>query len=195
MPGDRWQRFANLRAYLGFMWGHPGKKLLFMGGEFGQEREWNHDHSLDWHLLEDPFHRGVQSLVRDLNRAYRELSALHERDYEGSGFRWLVADDADNSVIAWARRGERDDQAVVVISNFTPVPREGYRIGVPLPGFYREAVNTDSAQYGGGNVGNLGGIIAEDTPSHGQPCSLTLTIPPLATLILVLDQDGSRANI
>ncbi len=184
MPGDRWQRFANLRAYLGFMWGHPGKKLLFMGGEFAQEREWNHDHSLDWHLLEDSFHGGVKALVRDLNRAYRDLPALHERDCEASGFEWLVADDQDNSVIAWLRRGDEEGRAVVVVSNFTPVPREGYRIGVPQPGFYREVVNTDAAIYGGSNVGNLGGVWAAPAEAHGRPYCLTLTLPPLATLYL-----------
>jgi 1,4-alpha-glucan branching enzyme len=195
MPGDRWQRFANLRAYFGFMWGHPGKKLLFMGGEFAQEREWNHDESLDWHLLDDSYHKGVQLLIGDLNHAYQSIPALHERDCEAKGFEWLVADDRDNSVIAWARRGDDEKSLAIVVSNFTPVPRETYRIGVPLAGFYREAVNTDAGQYGGSNVGNLGGVMAEATPSHGQPCSLTLTIPPLATVILVLDPEGSRANI
>jgi 1,4-alpha-glucan branching enzyme len=184
MPGDRWQRFANLRAYYGFMWGHPGKKLLFMGGEFGQEREWNHDASLDWHLLDDPLHRGAQALMRDLNRAYRSIGALHQRDFEPGGFRWLVADDADNSVIAWARFGDADDDVAIVVSNFTPVPRESYRIGVPRPGYYREAINTDAAVYGGSNMGNAGGVLAESAESHGFPCSLTLTLPPLATLIL-----------
>jgi 1,4-alpha-glucan branching enzyme len=184
MPGDRWQRFANLRAYYGFMWGHPGKKLLFMGGEIAQEREWNHDHSLDWHLLDDPFHEGVRALIRDLNGVYRKLPALHQRDTEAAGFQWLVSDDAENSVIAWARRGDDPNDVAIVISNFTPVPREAYRIGVPLPGFYQEILNTDSALYGGGNVGNLGGVSAEETESHGQPCSLSLTIPPLATVIL-----------
>jgi 1,4-alpha-glucan branching enzyme len=186
MPGDRWQRFANLRAYYGFMWGHPGKKLLFMGGEIAQEREWNHDLSLDWHLLDDPLHRGVHALIRDLNRLYRELPALHEKDAETAGFQWLVADDAENSVIAWARRGENKNQVVIVVSNFTPVPREGYRIGVPLPGHYREVLNTDAALYGGGNVGNLGGVTAEAAESHGQPCCLTLTLPPLGTVMLAL---------
>jgi len=186
MPGDRWQRFANLRAYYGFMWGHPGKKLLFMGGEIAQEREWNHDTSLDWHLLEDRYHRGVQSLIRDLNRLYCTLPALHEHDAEAAGFQWLVADDAENSVVAWARRGRDENQVVVVISNFTPVPREGYRIGVPKPGHYREVLNTDAEIYGGSNVGNLGGLWAEDTESHGQPCSISVTLPPLATVFFAL---------
>jgi 1,4-alpha-glucan branching enzyme len=195
MPGDRWQRFANLRAYFGFMWGHPGKKLLFMGGEFAQEREWNHDESLDWHLLGDSFHKGVQTLIGDLNQAYCSIPALHERDCDAKGFEWLVADDRDNSVIAWARRGEDERSIAIVVSNFTPVPREAYRIGVPLRGFYREVVNTDAVLYGGSNMGNLGGVKADSTPSHGQPCSLTLTIPPLATLILVLEWDGAQTNI
>jgi 1,4-alpha-glucan branching enzyme len=184
MPGDRWQRFANLRAYFGFMWGHPGKKLLFMGGEIAQEREWNHDTSLDWHLLDDPLHDGVRQLIKDLNRTYRELPALHQRDAEAAGFQWIVADDADNSVIAWARYGDDPDDIAIVVSNFTPVPRDGYRIGVPRPGFYQEVLNTDAATYGGSNVGNLGGVEAEETESHGQPCSLQLTLPPLGTLIL-----------
>ena len=184
MPGDRWQRFANLRAYYGFMWGHPGKKLLFMGGEFGQEREWNHDTSLDWHLLQDPLHNGVKALIRDLNRLHREVPALHECDTEPGGFQWLVADDRDNSVIAWARHAPGGSMAVVV-ANFTPVPRHGYRIGVPRPGFYREAVNSDAGLYGGGNLGNMGGVQAEECEAHGHPYCLTLTIPPLATVILV----------
>nr|WP_244641861.1 1,4-alpha-glucan branching protein GlgB [Chelatococcus reniformis] len=184
MPGDAWQRFANLRAYLGFMWGHPGKKLLFMGCEFGQEREWNHDASLDWHLLDQPEHRGVQTLVRDLNRVYRDYPALHERDTEPAGFQWLVSDDRDNSVIIWARKGMDPDKIVLVVSNFTPVPREGYRFGVPLPGFYREILNTDAAVYGGSNVGNQGGVTTDTIASHGQHQSLALTLPPLATVIL-----------
>jgi 1,4-alpha-glucan branching enzyme len=195
MPGDRWQRFANLRAYFGFMWGHPGKKLVFMGCEFGQEREWNHDESLDWHVLDDPFHKGVQTLVRDINEAYHSIPALHEHDCEAKGFEWLVADDRDNSVIAWARRGDAENAIAIVVSNFTPVPREGYRIGVPLPGFYREAVNTDAALYGGSNMGNMGGVATEEAESHGRPFCLTLTLPPLATLILVLEPAEKDMNI
>jgi 1,4-alpha-glucan branching enzyme len=187
MPGDQWQRFANLRAYYGFMWGHPGKKLLFMGGEIAQEREWNHDSSLDWHLLDSPYHRGVQNLIRDLNQVYAAHPALHARDAEASGFRWLVADDAENSVLAFARRGEDETEIAIVVSNFTPVPREGYRVGVPRPGFYREALNTDASHYAGSNVGNRGGVQSEGVESHGLPCSVCLTLPPLATLILVLE--------
>ncbi|SFG48692.1 1,4-alpha-glucan branching protein GlgB [Methylobacterium gossipiicola] len=185
MPGDRWQKFANLRAYFGFMWGHPGKKLLFMGGEFGQEKEWNHNQSLDWHLLDDAHHRGVKDLVRDLNHLYLNVPALHARDTEAAGFQWLVADDQDNSVIAWARKGREAGEVAVVVSNFTPVVREGYRIGVPEAGFYREAINSDAERYGGSNVGNMGGVRAEAVPSHGQSHSITLTIPPLATTIFV----------
>ena len=184
MPGDRWRRFANLRAYYGFMWGHPGKKLLFMGGEFGQEREWNHDHSLDWHLLDDPFHSGVKDLIRDLNRAYRDLPALHERDCEAGGFQWLVSDDADNSVIAWARFGDEPGRVTLVISNFTPVPREGYHLGVPRPGHYREVINTDAAIYGGSNVGNMGGVTTVEEEAHGRPHSIYVRVPPLGTIIL-----------
>jgi 1,4-alpha-glucan branching enzyme len=183
MPGDRWQRFANLRAYYGFMFGHPGKKLLFMGGEFAQEREWNHDRSLDWHLLDETDHRGVQTLVRDLNRAYRELPAMHELDCEPAGFRWIVANDDQQSVYAFLRRA-RDGRLVLVACNFTPVPRQGYRLGVPAPGWWRERVNTDAGVYGGGDIGNGGGRMTEAVPFHGEAQSLALTLPPLATLIL-----------
>jgi 1,4-alpha-glucan branching enzyme len=185
MPGDTWQRFANLRAYFGFMWGHPGKKLIFMGDELAQTREWNHDSSIDWHLLEDPNHRGIQKLACDLNAFYAATPALHERDCEATGFRWIVGDDQDNSVFAFARFGDAFQSLAIVVSNFTPVPREHYRIGVPLQGFYREAVNTDAALYGGSNLGNLGGLYAEETPSHGEAFSISLTLPPLSTLILV----------
>jgi len=181
MPGDRWQKFANLRAYFGFMFGHPGKKLLFMGGEFGQEREWNHDSSLDWHLLADPFHRGMQSLLRDLNRAYRDLPALHEGDCEARGFEWIEPGDADNSVFAFIRRGA--GRQAVVVSNFTPVVRRGYRIGVPGPGRYIERLNTDSAFYGGSDLGNAGEVRATASHSHGRAHAIELTLPPLATLI------------
>ncbi len=184
MPGDRWQKFANMRAYLGFMWTHPGKKLLFMGSEFAQEREWNHDHGLDWHLLDDPANKGMQSLVRDLNAAYRGHPALHARDCEPDGFRWVVLDDADQSVFGYLRLAEGSPPALVVC-NFTPLPRYGYRLGVPQAGAWREILNTDADVYGGGGVGNHGVVAAEDTPSHGLPASLSLTLPPLATIVLV----------
>ncbi len=185
MPGDMWQRFANLRAYLGFMWTHPGKKLLFMGGEFAQEREWNHDAELDWHLLDDPRHAGMQLLVRDLNRLYRETPALHRHDCEADGFRWVIIDDRDNSIFAYLRLGGADDPPVLAVCNFTPVPRSGYRIGVPHGGAWRELLNSDAAIYGGSNMGNGGWIDAEAVASHGLPASLSLTLPPLATIVLV----------
>jgi 1,4-alpha-glucan branching enzyme len=185
MPGDAWQKFANLRAYYGFMWGHPGKKLLFMGQEFGQGAEWNYQQSLDWHLLEVGWHKGVQLLVKDLNRAYRELPALHQRDCDGSGFAWVDANDTEQSVFSWLRYGDGDAPAVLVVSNFTPVPREGYRIGLPAPGRWRERLNTDAAIYGGSGMGNLGSVEAVAEPWHGQPCSAVLTLPPLATLFFV----------
>src|SRR5690606_19216970 len=153
MSGDRWQQFANLRAYFGFMWGHPGKKLLFMGGELAQEREWNHDRALDWELLEAPEHRGVQALIRDLNHVYRTQPALHELDNLREGFEWLVTDDRDHSVIAFLRRSSAGEQ-VMVVCNFTPVPRHGYRVGVDSPGAWIERLNTDASEYGGSNVGN-----------------------------------------
>ena len=184
MPGDKWQKCANLRAYFGFMWGQPGKKLLFMGGEFGQEREWNHDRSLDWHLLDEPEHAGIRALVGDLNRLYRVLPALHQLDCDAGGFEWIIGDDANNSVFAWLRRGESTDDLALVICNFTPVIREGYRVGVPVAGRFREAINTDAAHYGGSNVGNLGIVEAEPIPAHGQEQSILLTLPPLATIIL-----------
>jgi 1,4-alpha-glucan branching enzyme len=187
MPGDRWQKFANLRAYFGFMWTHPGKKLLFMGGEIAQEREWNHDRSLDWGLLDDPAHAGVQSLVRDLNALYREQPALHRHDCDPEGFRWVVMDDRDQSVFAYLRQGDAGDKPVVAICNFTPVPREFYRLGAPVAGVWREALNSDAGVYGGSNIGNGGSVRAEDTPHGDWPASLTVTLPPLATLVLVAE--------
>jgi 1,4-alpha-glucan branching enzyme len=183
MPGDRWQKFANLRAYYGFMFGHPGKKLLFMGSEFGQEREWAHASSLDWHLLDQSDHKGVQNLMADLNRAYREIPALHQRDCQPEGFEWLELHDAEQCVLAFMRKGEDDRRPALVVVNFAPIPRENYRIGVPLPGYYRERVNTDAAVYGGANIGNGGGVHGVEIASHGRPYSVELTIPPLATVI------------
>jgi 1,4-alpha-glucan branching enzyme len=182
MPGDRWQKFANLRAYYGFMWGHPGKKLLFMGGEIAQEREWSHDRSLDWHVLGDPLHSGVQRLVKDLNAVYASYPALHQLDCDPRGFAWIANDDRANSVLSFIRRDEQGD-AVVVVCNFTPVPRQGYRIGVPLAGRYREIINTDAAIYGGSGTGN-GEMHTEASPAHGHDQSIALTLPPLATVML-----------
>ena len=181
MPGDAWQKFANLRAYYGFMWGHPGKKLLFMGGEFAQGREWDHNSALDWHLVNDVhWHSGVKKLVEDLNHLYTQTPALHFDDCEARGFEWLDADDNAASVFAFARKAH--DKTVLVISNMTPVLREGYRVGVPKGGFYKERLNTDAAIYGGSDKGNAGGVASEKIASHGRPESILLTLPPLATV-------------
>jgi 1,4-alpha-glucan branching enzyme len=187
MPGDEWRRFANARAYYGFMWGHPGKKLLFMGQEFGQTDEWNCDEALPWWLLDFWPHQGLQALVRDLNRLYRETPALYARDCESQGFRWIVANDEMQSVLAFLRMGEASDPPVAVVSNFTPEVRENYRIGLPHPGRWREALNTDAALYGGSNIGNLGAVEAEPRPLHGLTASVALTLPPLATVFLVYE--------
>jgi 1,4-alpha-glucan branching enzyme len=185
MPGDRWQQFANLRAYLGFMWGHPGKKLLFMGCEFAQQREWNHDQSLDWHLLDDASHAGVQRLVRDLNGLYRATPALYQLDFVPAGFEWIDHQDAAHSVLSFIRRGIDTDTFIVVVCNFTPTVHSAYRLGVPQPGEYRERLNTDSTHYGGSNTGTpLGVATAEPASWHGQPYSIVLTLPPLATVLL-----------
>jgi len=196
MPGDRWQRFANLRAYLGFMYGHPGKKLLFMGGEFAQEQEWSHDRSLDWHLLADPYHLGMQALVRDLNYLYRGVPALHARDCEPDGFAWIEANARDESMLTFLRRGGGARDIAVVACNFTPVVRPQIRIGVPEPGFYRERLNTDSTFYHGSDVGNGGGLQAEPIAWNGQPHSILATLPPLATVFFTLEGgagDGGAA--
>ncbi|MBN9022517.1 MAG: 1,4-alpha-glucan branching protein GlgB [Rhizobiales bacterium] len=185
MPGDRWQKFANLRAYFGFMWTHPGKKLLFMGGEFAQEREWNYNQSLDWHLLADPAHRQVQDLVRDLNRLYRTLGALHVHDCDPEGFAWIDVGDADNSVLTFVRYGNDGDPPVLVVCNFTPVVRDGFRIGLPRGGHWAERLNTDAAVYGGSDVGNPNGLTAEPVPWNDQPQSATLRLPPLSTALFV----------
>jgi len=185
MPGDAWQRLATLRAYFAFMWSHPGGKLLFMGGEFAQPSEWNHDTSLDWDLLDQPSHRGVQRLLRDLNLLYRATPSLHVQDREPAGFRWVIGDDRSQSVFAFFRLG--GPEPVLVVCNFTPIPQHAYRIGVPVGGLWRECLNTDAALYGGSNVGNLGAVAAAFVPSHGHPASLSLSLPPLATLILRQD--------
>jgi 1,4-alpha-glucan branching enzyme len=182
IPGDPWRRFANLRAYYGFMFGHPGKKLLFMGNEFGQLAEWNHDHSLDWHLLDEPPHAGVQAVVRDLNRLYRSVPALHELDCDGAGFEWLVADDWQQSVFAWLRKGRDPHARCLVVVNFTPEVRRGYRVKVPFNRAWREVLNTDAAIYGGTNVGNDGYVPAIE---NGGNVELSLTLPPLAAVFLV----------
>jgi 1,4-alpha-glucan branching enzyme len=184
MPGDRWQQFANLRLLLAYMWMHPGKKLLFMGCEFGQGREWNHDSSLDWHLLDDPAHRGVQALVRELNNLYRSRPALHALDCEAGGFEWIEANDADNSVLAFMRR-DFAGSVLLVVCNFTPVPRESYRVGLSDTGSWRELLNSDSRFYGGSDVGNGSAPIAtQPIAAHGRGHSLALRLPPLGVLVL-----------
>jgi 1,4-alpha-glucan branching enzyme len=185
MPGNAWEKFANLRAYYAFMWGHPGKKLLFMGQEFAQGAEWNHNRSLDWHQCDQPEHRGVQLLVRDLNLLYRATPALHRNDCRPEGFEWLDATNADESVYAFIRRGTADEPEVVVAVNMTPVFRPGWRLGLPRPGFWREALNSDAALYGGGNRGNFGGVQSEPLPWHGQGQSAEIILPPLSTVIFV----------
>ena len=181
--GDEWQRAATLRAIYGYMCAHPGKQLMFMGCEFGQQREWNHDLSLDRHLLEQPLHKGLQQFVRDLNHAYASLPALHQCDAQPSGFQWIDCNDSDNSVVALMRRAHDPEDFVVAVVNFTPVPRHGYVLGAPRAGRYDEVINSDSAVYGGGNVGNDGAVQTDPIPAHGFAQSLRLTLPPLGFLI------------
>ncbi len=184
MPGDPWQKRANLRLLLGYMYGQPGKKLLFMGGEFGQWREWDHEGSLDWHLCEQPGHRGVQAWVRDLNKLVSEEPALHVRDFSSAGFEWVDCSDAASSVVSFLRWGRDTEEVVLAVCNFTPVVRRGYRIGVPFGGQWCELLNSDAKVYGGGGAGNEGAVQATATPMHGRPCALALTLPPLGALFL-----------
>jgi len=182
MPGDLWQKFANLRLLFSYMYAQPGKKLLFMGGEFGQWSEWYWATSLDWHLLEEAPHRGLQTLLRDLNRRYREEPAMHQVDFTHEGFEWIDFGDADNNVVSFVRKARHKEEILVFVFNLTPVPRYGYRVGVPRPGFYREILNSDAAAYWGSNVGNAGGVLADPVGWHGRPWSLSLTLPPLGAL-------------
>jgi len=184
MPGDSWQQFANLRLLYGFMYAYQGKKLLFMGGEFGQGAEWDHDKALDWDLLRNPWQQGLQWWVRDLNRLLRTQPALHELDFDPQGFCWIDCNDAAQSVISFFRRGKDPEDVVVCVCNFTPTPRNGYRIGVPFGGAWREILNSDAQSYGGGDMGNSGVVTASDKPWHNLPHSLELTVPPLAVLFL-----------
>jgi 1,4-alpha-glucan branching enzyme len=184
ISGDEWQKFASLRAYYGFMWGHPGKKLLFMGGEFGQWQEWDFNKNLEWTALGSPNHRGIQTFVKDLNRLYQREPALHEIDFEPEGFSWIDANDSDNSVFSFIRKSKKSGDFIIVVSNMTPVVRENYRIGVPKPGFYEEIINSDSDFYWGSNVGNGGGIETEPVTFHGYEQSLSLRLPPLGTIML-----------
>lgn len=183
MPGDDWQRFANLRLLYAYMWSQPGKKLLFMGGELAQWREWRHDESLDWHLLQFAPHEGVRLLLSDLNRLYRDTPALFELDCRREGFEWVDCNDAHASVLSFVRLDAQQEEAVLVACNFTPVPRVGYRLGVPWGGFWREILNTDAGEYGGSGMGNGGGAGAQEEPVHGRPWSLAVTLPPLAAVL------------
>jgi 1,4-alpha-glucan branching enzyme len=182
MPGDLWQKFANLRLFYGYMFGHPGKKLLFMGGEFGQWDEWNFDKSLDWHLTGFRQHSRLQKYMQDLNRLYTSEPALYEVDYAWQGFEWIDFHDADNSTVAFIRRSKDPADHIVIACNFTPVPRPAYRIGVPEQCFYREILNSDSDDYWGSNVGNRGGVQSDAVAWHNQPCSMEITLPPLGVV-------------
>ncbi len=186
MPGEDFDKFANLRAYFGFMWTHPGKKLLFMGGEFAQASEWNHYAGLDWHLLDVDWHAGVRRLVRDLNRLYRELPALHQHDCRSQGFEWIEANAEEDSVYSWIRYGEDDARPIVVVCNFTPVVRGGWRAGVPAAGHWIERINTDATIYGGSGQGNLGGVESQPISANGRSHSIDIKLPALATLVFEL---------
>ena len=189
MPGNEWEKFANLRAYYGFMWAHPGKKLLFMGCELAQAREWNHDAQIDWEGAKAPANKGMQRLVQDLNRFYRDTPALHVKDCEPDGFAWIDLHDAEHSTLSFMRMGKMGDAPVVVVCNFTPIEQTGFRLGVPKAGHWAEIINTDAEVYGGGNRGNLGAVQACAEPWHGQPASMQITLPPLSVLMFQQEQD------
>ncbi|MBS1112713.1 MAG: glgB, partial [Nitrospirae bacterium] len=184
MPGDTWQKFANLRSLYGFMFTHPGKKLLFMGDEFGQWDEWNHDKSIDWHLLKFTPHKGLQKFVMDLNRIYCSEPALHEVDFHPEGFAWIDFRDTDHNIISFIRYAKDPDNFLVIVCNFTPVPRTDYRIGVPSDCFYKEILNSDAKIYWGSDMGNAGGLNADEIPWHGRQYSIQITLPPISVLIL-----------
>jgi 1,4-alpha-glucan branching enzyme len=184
MPGDDWQKFANLRLLFGYMYAQPAKKLLFMGGEFGQWDEWYHESSLDWYLLDQPLHRALQQWVADLNQLYRSELALHEQDFDPSGFEWIDCNDALQSTFSMMRKTRSTDDVMIVVFNFTPVPRNNYRVGVPKDGFWTEVLNSDAQDYGGSGQGSLGGVEASHVSFHGHPYSLNLTLPPLAAVFL-----------
>jgi 1,4-alpha-glucan branching enzyme len=191
MPGDNWQKFANLRLLYGYMFGHPGKKLLFMGNEFGQWSEWNHDASLEWHLLKEPFHAGLKQWVRDLNGLYRRQPLLHELDFDPAGFEWVDCTDFQRSIISFLRRGRNLNDQLLFVCNFTPVVRENYRVGVPLDCYWKEILNSDATLYGGSGQGNFGGLHAAPLPIHGRPFSLNMTLPPLG--IVVFQPESNNA--
>jgi 1,4-alpha-glucan branching enzyme len=184
MPGDEWQRFANARAFISYMYGHPGKKLLFMGSEIGQTAEWNSEGEVEWWLLDYEIHRQFQTFCASLNQVYRSEPAMYEIDFQGWGFEWIDFHDSDNSIIAFVRRAKDSDNFLIFACNFTPTPHQGYRIGVPEAGGYREIFNSDAAIFGGSNMGNGGYVESQQVPSHGRAVSVELTIPPLAVLIL-----------
>ncbi|MBI3015018.1 MAG: 1,4-alpha-glucan branching protein GlgB, partial [Candidatus Tectomicrobia bacterium] len=183
MPGNDWQRFANLRLLYGFLYAHPGKKLMFMGGEFGQWSEWNHDAGLEWHLLQFPPHQGVKRWVKDLNIFYRSEPALYQVDFDNKGFEWIDCNDHTNSILSFLRRGQDPNNLLAIVCNFTPVPRHHCRVGVPLGGYWQEVLNSDASLYGGSGLGNLGGVSASPVSTHGRPYSLDVTVPPLAAVI------------
>jgi 1,4-alpha-glucan branching enzyme len=192
MPGDDWRKFANLRLLYGFMFGHPGKKLLFMGNDFGQWNEWNHDSSLDWHLLEqDARHKQLQRWVRDLNTLMRGELALYELDSDPAGFEWIDCNDVARSVLSFLRRGNRPEDALLFVCNFTPVPHHNYRVGAPAGGFWKEVMNSDAPLYGGSGQGNMGGVEASPLSMHGRPWSLSVTAPPLG--VVIFKASGERA--
>jgi 1,4-alpha-glucan branching enzyme len=188
MPGDNWQQFANLRLLYGYMYGHPGAKLLFMGGEFGQHHEWQHDYSLDWHE-DGPLHEGLQKFMTDLNSLYKIQPALYEQNYNASGFEWIAFDDTENSVLSWLRKGTEPEQYLLFVANFTPIVRDNYRIGVPMRGYYKEILNSDNLKYGGSDVLNAGDLDAYPIPLHGKMHSLCLTLPPLGITVVQYYRD------
>jgi 1,4-alpha-glucan branching enzyme len=187
MSGDDWQKFANLRLLLGYMFSHPGKKLLFMGDEFGQWKEWEHESSVSWDNLNYPVHQGIKKLTQDLNQLYRKEPALYEVDFDQRGFEWIDFNDHENSILSFIRRPENSNDVLLIVCNFTPVPRYGYRVGVPNKGFYKELINSDSQAYGGSGMGNFGGIETDDISMHFRPYSVNLTLPPLSVLIFKLE--------
>ena len=190
MSGDEWQKFANLRLLYGFMFGHPGKKLLFMGNEFGQWSEWNHDASLEWHLLETPLHAGLRHWLGDLNALYRSDPALYQLDSDAAGFEWVDCNDTQRSVISFLRRGRQHKEQLLFVCNFTPVVRQNYRVGVPVDGLWKEILSSDATLYGGSGQGNFGGLSAMPLPIHGRPFSLNMTLPPLGIVVFRPESSG-----
>jgi 1,4-alpha-glucan branching enzyme len=183
MPGDDWQKFANLRLLFGYMYAQPAKKLIFMGGEIGQWREWAHDHALDWHLLANPLNRGLQRWIEDLNQFYRRTPAMHRKDFSHEGFQWIDCNDVQQSTLSLMRFGDKPEDDLIIICNFTPVPRPNYRVGVSFEGYWEECLNSDASEYGGSNQGSLGRVEASPVPAHGRPFSINIVLPPLGIVI------------